>query len=174
MSLQLEREIPVTLTSVEDASLEVEILSKGLQGITGSVNKNIRQPVQDAVAATVDTSTNVIKRVPNDLQFVSDVATMVLGEWRSRLGDTIGNIDTSYFRGKANTKQQREAIDWIESWRARTNAMKKEEEASAEDAAPGAGGDLDGIPAKELVSLCVRLSDDSPFFVLHFYIVYNC
>lgn len=123
LSLQLEKNIPVTLAFVENASLEVEILSKGLQSLTGAVNKNIRQPVQDAVAATVDTSTNVMKRVPNDLAFVSDVATMVLGEWRSRLGDTIGNIDTTYFR---KTRAQREATDWIESYRERTAAMDEE------------------------------------------------
>ena len=121
MSLQMEREIPVTLVAVENASIEVEMLAQGLQSLTGSVNRNIRQPVQDAVAATVDTSTSVMKRVPTDLQYVSDVATMVLGEWTARLGDTIGNMDTSFRR----TKGQKEASEWIKSWRARTAAMEE-------------------------------------------------
>ncbi|UPR02726.1 hypothetical protein HOP50_10g60530 [Chloropicon primus] len=146
LSLQLEREIPETLSSVESASEELEVLAQGLQFITGSVNKRIREPVQDAVALTVDTSTNVMKRVPNDLQFVSEVATTVLAEWRARLGDTIGNIDTGYFRQKATTKAQREAIDWIASWRARTAAMEEEAQ-EAEDS----GSEIPAPPAEEVI-----------------------
>lgn len=170
LSLQLEREIPVTLLSVENASLEVEILSQGLQSLTGSLNRNIRQPVQDAVAATVDTSTNVIKRVPSDLNFVADVATMVLGEWRTRLGDTIGNLDKSYFRqgGEVSTRAQREAVAWIESWRARTAEMRETEEgeegeaaADAADAVEDLEPSSEGLSGKELVSRTKGGEEDS-------------
>lgn len=126
VSLQLEREIPVTLVAIENASLEVEELSKSLQSLTGSVNRNIRQPVQDAVTKTVDTSTNVMRRVPNDLQYVSEVATMALGEWRARLGDTIGSFEK--LRKGSITTGQEEAIDWIEAWKLRTAALESDSE----------------------------------------------
>jgi hypothetical protein len=125
LSLQLEREIPVTLLAIEQGSVEVEELSKSLQSLTGSVNRNIRQPVQNAVTKTVDTSTNVIRRMPNDLQYVSEVATMALGEWRARLGDTIGSFEKLR---KGSTSGQDEAIDWIEAWRERTAALESDNE----------------------------------------------
>ena len=162
VSLQLERDIPVTLSAVENASLELEELSRSLQSLTGSVNRNIRQPVQDAVTRTVDTSTNVMKRVPTDLQYVSEVATMALGEWRARLGDTIGSIRT--------TSGQREAMDWIEAWKARTAAIEKnqsiapgslEEEMKTTTAAAG----LESNPRKEMavnqVSLALSAAEEA-------------
>ena len=168
--MQLEREIPVTLLSVENASLEVEILSQGLQSLTGSLNRNIRQPVQDAVAATVDTSTNVIKRVPSDLNFVADVATMVLGEWRTRLGDTIGNLDKSYFRQGGEVEHEGAAggrgLDRVLEGQdggdeGDRGGRRGRRAADAADAVEGLGAPSEGLSGKELVSRTKGGEEDS-------------
>ena len=135
LQIQLQEEIPVTLVAIENASEQVEDFSRELQTITGSASRNFEKNLQKPVQLTIDTTktvaattADVIKRAPNDIQYVSSMANVVLAQWRELIGQSLGKVDSLRERvaRKDMTENQREANEWITAWRDQAQATTGE------------------------------------------------
>jgi len=76
---------------------------------SGSVERNIRQ-YTEPVQSVAQTTKGVLQRAPNDISQASDVVNVVLANWRERLSDTLGSIN-SRVKGSRGSDAADEEID---------------------------------------------------------------